>query len=84
MTTKHIPDPILKEWEEDLDEFTRQVTSGLPEEKADPIRSMAHLAGTLIREVFLLRQQSRSQRTIHLSLHKQILKLEKMVKEVEQ
>lgn len=77
--TKTIPDPVLKEWQEDLDAFTAQATEDLPEHKADAIRSVSHLAGTLIQEVFFLRKQSLSQKTIHLSLHRQVIKLEKFI-----
>lgn len=83
MTTKHIPEPVLKEWEQDLEEFANQVTQDLPEEKADSIRSVIHLASTLIQEVFFLRNQRHSSSLIRHNLHKQILRLEKMVKEVE-
>jgi hypothetical protein len=74
-----IPRGVLKEWQQDLDAFTEQVTEGLPEDKADQIRSVAYLAGSLIQEIFLLRRQHQSQIQIRKNLHRQVVRLEKIV-----
>lgn len=77
---KKIPNNVLLEWQEDLEVFAAQVVEGLPEDKADQIQSVIHLAGSLIKEVLVLRHHRWDKLQTRTNLMRRIDYLERTVK----